>query len=109
MRAKGELLLAHAPIITLGCTLISTLSLMTLAIATVSSTRSQTNLQVNPTLAESISGLNESLEMESAVFRLKVTGRSTMEAAQSLRTMFELMERNASQEQSYQPTVPQGA
>lgn len=79
MRARGELLLAHAPILTLGCTLISTLSLMTLATATVLSTVSPTRQTEKSTLAENISGVSESLEVKVGELNLKVTGRSTTE------------------------------
>lgn len=85
MRAKGELLLAHAPIITLGCTLISTLSLMTLATATVLSTASQTKPMAKSTLAESIFGATESLEVKVGELNLKVTGKNTTEVVMILK------------------------
>lgn len=49
IRAKGELLLAHAPILTLGCTVVTSLSLATLATTMVLSTASQTSSTENNT------------------------------------------------------------
>jgi len=89
MRAKGELLLAHAPILTLGCTMVTTLSLMTLATTSVLSTGLQIMQRENPTLVGSTSGQNESLELAVVIdkeeLRLKVTGRNTTEVVQSLK------------------------
>jgi len=87
MRARGELLLAHAPIITLGCTLISTLSLMTLATATVLSTASQTKPMAKSTLAENIFGATESLEVNLGELKVKVTGKNTTEVVTILKRM----------------------
>ena len=85
MRARGELLLAHAPILTLGCTLVTTLSLMILATTSVLSTVSPTRQTEKNTLAENISGVSESLEVKVGELNLKVTGRSTTEVVTILK------------------------
>jgi len=77
------------PTITLGCTLVGTLSLMTLATTTVLSMRSPTPSTVVGISEESISGKNESLEIRVMVkgereLLLKVTGKSTMVVVLSL-------------------------
>ena len=69
--------------------MVTSLSLATLATTTVLSTRSQTKSMGVDILAESISGKNESLDLKWTVkdageLHLKVTGRNTTVAVQSL-------------------------
>ena len=112
MRAKGELLLAHAPILTLGCTLVSTLSLMTLATATVLSIGSPTRTLESPTSEESISGKNESLELLVVLaeeeLHLKVTGKNTTEVVQSLNKILAKAAGIDFHEKFFLSTPPQG-
>ena len=77
LRAKGELLLAHQPIIILGCTVGTFLSLATLATATVLSTASQISSTVESTSEESIFTNYESLEVEVGELKVKATGKNT--------------------------------
>jgi len=84
--------LKNQPTITLGCTMVTSLSLATLATATVLSTGSRTpKVDVN-ILGESISGKNESLDLRWTVkdvgeLQVKVTGRNTTAVVQSLQRL----------------------
>ena len=84
--------LKNQPMIILGCTMVTSFSLATLATTTVLSTRSQTESMDADILAESISGRNESLDLKWTVkdageLHLKVTGRNTTVAVQSVMRM----------------------
>ena len=84
--------LKNQPMIILGCTMVTSLSLATLATTTVLSTRSQTESTDVDILVESISGKNESLDLKWMVkdageLHLKVTGRNTTVVVQSLARM----------------------
>lgn len=102
MRARGELLLAHAPILTLGCTLITTLSLMTLATTSVLSTASLIKQTEKNTSEGSTSGLLESLEVRAGGFVVKATGKNTTEVLTTLKMMLQNMEMIPSKEESSQ-------
>jgi len=79
MRARGELLLKHAPILTLGCTMVSALSLTILAGSTALSTVLRISEMGRSTSVENTSGSFESLEIKIGELSLKATGRTTME------------------------------
>ena len=77
LRARGELLLAHAPILTLGCTVGTFLSLATLATATVLSTASQISSTGESTSGASTFGSIESLEVKLGELEVKAIGKNT--------------------------------
>ena len=107
LRAKGELLLAHQPIIILGCTVGTFLSLATLATATVLSTASQISSTVESTSEESIFTNYESLEVEVGELKVKATGKSTTDLLQSLlESVVQLEITPSSNEKSYLYTIP---
>ena len=106
MRARGELLLAHAPILTLGCTLITTLSLMTLATTSVLSTALLIKQTEKNTSVGSTSGLLESLEVKAGEFVVKVTGNSTTEVLTTLREMLKSMDAIPLKDASYHYMEP---
>ena len=106
MRAKGELLLAHAPILTLGLTMVSTLSLMTLAITMVSYTGFQTSKTEDSTSEESIFGNIESLEVNLGELKVKATGKDTTAAVRNLLKNVVELEIIPSEER-YFPYIPQ--
>jgi len=84
LREKGKLLLAHAPILTLGCTMVSALSLMTLATTMVLYTGSQTSKTEDSTSAENIFGNIESLEVNLGELKVRATGKNTTEVLTNL-------------------------
>ena len=84
LRSKGELLLAHAPILTLGCTVGTFLSLATLATATVLSTASQISSTGESTSGASTFGNIESLEVRLGELEVRATGKNTTEVLQNL-------------------------
>ena len=107
LRAKGELLLAHQPIIILGCTVGTFLSLATLATATVLSTASQISSTVESTSEESIFTNYESLEVEVGELKVRATGKSTTDLLQSLlESVVQLEITPSSNEKSYLYTIP---
>ena len=107
LRAKGELLLAHQPIIILGCTVGTFLSLATLATATVLSTASQISSTVESTSEESIFTNYESLEVEVGELKVRATGKSTTDLLQSLlESVVQLEVTPSSDEKSYLYTIP---
>ena len=101
MRSRGELLLAHAPILTLGCTLVTTLSLMTLATTSVLSTVSLIRQTEKNTSVENTSGHTESLEVKAGELNLKVTGKSTTEVLTILNKMLRDSELTPLKDTSY--------
>ena len=86
MRARGELLLAHSPIINLGCTVVSTLSLMTLATATALSIVLQTSRTEGNTSVGNTSGRSVNLKGVSAESLQKVIGSGIMGHVQNSKT-----------------------
>tara|TARA_B100000073_G_scaffold319589_1_gene298636 strand:+ start:1227 stop:1622 length:396 start_codon:yes stop_codon:yes gene_type:complete len=84
IRAKGELLLAHQPILTLGCTVVTSLSLATLATATVLSTASQTSSTANNTSVANTFTNYESLEVKIGELEVRATGKNITEALTNL-------------------------
>ena len=104
MRAKGELLLSHAPILTLGLTMVSTLSLMTLTI------RLSTGLRIsgmeNNTSEGSTSGSIESLEVNLGELKVRAIGKNTTEALTNLMMNAVELEMIPSNEKFYQSTLP---
>lgn len=84
IRAKGELLLAHAPILTLGCTVVTSLSLATLATTMVLSTASQTSSTENNTSAANTFTNYESLEIKIGELEVRATGKNITEALMNL-------------------------
>ena len=84
LRAKGELLLAHQPILTLGCTVGTFLSLATLATATVLSTASQISSTGESTSGASTFGSIESLEVKLGELEVKAIGKNTTEVLKNL-------------------------
>ena len=106
MRAKGELLLAHAPILTLGLTTVSTLSLMTLATATALSTGLRISGTENNTSAASTFGNIESLEVNLGELKVKAIGKNTTEALTNLMIDAVELEMIPSNERYYRSTLP---
>ena len=82
------------------------LSLLTiLAISSVSSTALQISSLVNDTSVENISNKSVNLEVVRDGLRLRVTGKDTMEALQSLVQIESYLEMLRSNERSY-PSIP---
>ena len=106
MRAKGELLLAHAPILTLGLTMVSTLSLMTLATATALSTGLRISGMENNTSEGSTSGSIESLEVNLGELKVRAIGKNTTEALTNLMMNAVELEMVPSRGRYYQSTLP---
>ena len=100
MRARGELLLAHSPIINLGCTVVSTLSLMTLATATVLSIVLQTSRTEGNTSVGNTSGRSANLEEVSAESLQKVIGSGIMGHVQNSKRTSNSMEKSVFPEKS---------
>ena len=103
LRSKGELLLAHAPILTLGCTVGTFLSLATLATATVLSTASQISSTGESTSGASTFGSIESLEVKLGELEVKAIGKNTTEVLQNLlKTVVQVEVTPSSRERFYQ-------
>ena len=103
LRARGELLLAHAPILTLGCTVGTFLSLATLATATVLSTASQISSTGESTSGASTFGNIESLEVKLGELEVKAIGKNTTEVLQNLlKTVVQVEVTPSSRERFYQ-------
>ena len=106
LRAKGELLLAHAPILTLGCTVGTFLSLATLATATVLSTASQISSTGESTSGASTFGSIESLEVKLGELEVKAIGKNTTEVLQNLlKTVVQVEITPSSRERFYQSMI----
>lgn len=109
LRARGELLLAHAPILTLGCTVGTFLSLATLATATVLSTASQISSTGESTSGASTFGNIESLEVKLGELEVKAIGKNTTEVLQNLlKTVVQVEVTPSSRERFYQSMHQKG-